>query len=97
MASPSEKQMLVCQRDIYIAIGIVLGIAIGIAIGIVWKSVALRPDMPLGPSLTTGKNPIMLRMFGEQTFKFTKIVNNMKINKRSVNRKQTSNRTIAIL
>ena len=39
-------------------------ISIGIAIGIVWKS-TLRPGIPLGPSFTTGKNPIMLRMFGE--------------------------------
>ena len=53
------------RDSLEIAIGIVLGIAIGIAIGIVWKSVALRPGIPLGPSLTTGKNPIMLRMFGE--------------------------------
>ena len=53
------------RDSLEIAIVIVLGIAIGIAIGIVWKSVALRPGNPLGPSLTTGKNPIMLRMFGE--------------------------------
>ena len=38
------------------------------AIGIVWKS-TLRPGQPLGPSLTTGKNPIMLRMFGEKVEK----------------------------
>ena len=50
-------------------INIHIFISIGIAIGIVWKSVSLRPGKPLGPSLTTGKNPIMLRMFGELPFK----------------------------
>ena len=65
-----------------ITIGIVLGIAIGIAIGIVWKSVALRPDKPLGPSLTTGKNPIMLRMFGEILLK-TIVANEINENRKT--------------
>ena len=63
MANYDEILRIIANYCEYINIHIF--ISIGIAIGIVWKSVTLRPGIPLGPSFTTGKNPIMLRMFGE--------------------------------
>ena len=47
-----------------IVLGIAIGIAIGIAVGIVWKSVTLRLGNPLGPSLTTSKNPLCYACLG---------------------------------